>query len=62
MKLRQNMIECRGEKTRTEIAQKLGITPQMLGAIERGERTPSLNLAKRIADLYKKSIEFIFFK
>ncbi|WP_175616077.1 helix-turn-helix transcriptional regulator, partial [Piscibacillus halophilus] len=38
------------KKARPEVAFNLGITPQFLGAIERGERNPSLNLAKKIAD------------
>jgi putative transcriptional regulator len=59
--LRTKLIECRGTRSRQEIADKLGITPQMLGAMERGDRTPSLSLAKRIADFYKAPIDDIFF-
>lgn len=59
---RETLIKCRGEKTRPEVARDLSITPQMLGAIERGDRTPSLALAKKIADYYKKSIDEIFFE
>ncbi|RQW75975.1 helix-turn-helix domain-containing protein [Lysinibacillus composti] len=55
------MIELRGEESRSDVASKLNITPQMLGAIERGDRTPSLNLAKKIADYYKKTVDEIFF-
>ncbi len=33
----------------------------MLGAIERGDRTPSLELAKKIAELYKTTIDDLFF-
>lgn len=58
---REKLIILRGEKSRREIAAILEITPQMLGAIERGSRTPSLNLAKKIADLYNKPIDDIFF-
>ncbi|EAD3084209.1 helix-turn-helix domain-containing protein, partial [Listeria monocytogenes] len=39
----------------------LNITPQMLGAIERGDRTPSLKLANKIASYYDVPIEDIFF-
>ncbi|GEL76567.1 helix-turn-helix transcriptional regulator [Tenuibacillus multivorans] len=53
---RQNM-----RLKRPEVAQILGITPQFLGAIERGERNPSLNLAKNIADFYNSSIDELFF-
>ncbi|MGG3773062.1 helix-turn-helix transcriptional regulator [Heyndrickxia faecalis] len=55
------LIQLRGKQSRRKVATELNITPQMLGAIERGDRTPSLQLAKRIADFYNVSIEEIFF-
>ncbi|WP_310883766.1 helix-turn-helix transcriptional regulator [Priestia megaterium] len=58
---RTKLIDLRGEKARPQTAKDLGITPQMLGAIERGDRTPSLPLAKKIADYYGKSVDEIFF-
>lgn len=60
-KKRNKMIEFRSVQSRIMVAKKLKITPQMLGAIERGNRTPSLELAKRIADLYKTTIDDLFF-
>ncbi len=57
---RKVLIDLRGDKTRVEVANDLNITPQMLGAIERGDRTPSLNLAKRIAIYYGTTVEVIF--
>ncbi|WP_272893707.1 helix-turn-helix transcriptional regulator [Heyndrickxia oleronia] len=59
--IRQKLIDYRGDRTRPEVAKELNITPQMLGAIERGDRNPSLSLAKKIADYYKVSIDEIFF-
>lgn len=59
--VRHKLIECRGNKSRQDVSDDLKITPQMLGAIERGDRTPSLKLAKRIADYYKLSVDEIFF-
>lgn len=58
---RTKLIKCRGETGRQKVAEDLDITPQMLGAIERGDRTPSLSLAKKIADYYNLSIDEIFF-
>ncbi|MCQ6275789.1 helix-turn-helix transcriptional regulator [Bacillus sp. V3B] len=58
---RKTLIKLRGEKSRPSVAKELNITPQMLGAIERGDRTPSLPLAKRIADYYGTSVDEIFF-
>lgn len=60
-KMRNTLITLRNDKSRQTVASDLNITPQMLGAIERGDRTPSLNLAKRIADYYGKSVDDIFF-
>lgn len=62
IEIRTRLIELRGNKGRTDVAADLGITPQMLGAIERGDRTPSLSLAKRIADYYKTTVDSIFFE
>lgn len=55
------LIKLRGDKSRVDVAYDLKITPQMLGAIERRDRTPSLHLAKKIADYYDSTIEDIFF-
>ncbi|PEO55591.1 transcriptional regulator [Bacillus toyonensis] len=60
-KQRIKMIELRNGQSRIKVAKKLIITPQMLGAIERGDRTPSLELAKKIADFYKTTIGDLFF-
>lgn len=58
---RKKLIDCRGKISRQEVAKDLNITPQMLGAIERGDRNPSLSLAKKIADYYDLLIDEIFF-
>lgn len=58
---RKVLVDCRGDKPRPIVAKALNITPQMLGAIERGDRTPSLLLAKKISDFYGKPIEYLFF-
>ena len=59
-KERTKMIELRNGQSRIKVAKKLSITPQMLGAIERGDRTPSLELAKKIAEFYKKTMAAFF--
>lgn len=59
--MREHLIELRGDKTITEVAKELEITRQMLSAIENGNRTPSLELAWKIAQFYSTTIEEIFF-
>lgn len=47
--------------SQTELAKKLGLTSQHYCMIENGKRGVSLELAKKISDLYKLPIEDIFF-
>ncbi|MFA5385900.1 MAG: helix-turn-helix domain-containing protein [Eubacteriales bacterium] len=59
---RDVLIKLRGDRSRQVVAKEIEITPQMLGAVERGDRTPSLPLAKKIADYYGVSVDDIFFE
>lgn len=61
VRLRRNLVELRGKRTLTQVAEEIGITRQMLRAIEYGTRNPSLEVARRIAIYYSKPIEEIFF-
>ena len=59
----QNKVqELRKERgmTQEELAQKVSVTRQTIIAIERGNYTPSVLLAIKIATLFKVSIEKIF--
>ena len=55
------LINLRGKTPRLAVAKALGITPQGLGMIERGERIPRPNLMKRIANYYAKTVDELFF-
>lgn len=55
------LIRLRGEKSRVEVATALGVTPQGLGLIERGERLPRKNLMLKFSAYYKKTIDELFF-
>ena len=46
--------------SRVELAQQVGVNPQTIGYLERGEYNPSLALAFRLADLFELPIEQIF--
>jgi len=46
--------------SRVELAERVGVNPQTIGYLERGEYNPSLVLAFRLADLFALQIEKIF--
>lgn len=56
-----NLKKLRGDKPQKEIADKIGITTSHYGFIENGDRQPSLKVAKKIAEVFDKRIEEIFF-
>lgn len=45
----------------SDIAEILEISTSFYSAIETGARNPTINLAKKIADLFEVSIEELFF-
>ena len=46
--------------TQEELAEKVGVTRQTIIAIEKGNYTPSVLLALKIARLFKRSVEEVF--
>lgn len=46
--------------TQEELAQAVGVTRQTIIAIERGNYTPSVLLALKIANYFKKPVEKVF--
>lgn len=46
--------------TQEELADALGVTRQTIIAIEKGNYTPSVLLAMKIARYFKKSVEEVF--
>ena len=46
--------------SRVELAERVGVNPQTIGYLERGEYNPSLVLAFRFADLFQLPVERIF--
>lgn len=47
--------------TQEDLAEKVGVTRQTIIAIEKNKYVPSLALAYKIAKVFKKSIEDIFY-
>lgn len=48
-------------KTQMEIAESAGVTQQNYSLIEKGIVTPSLKVAKKIADYFGSTVDDIFF-
>lgn len=48
------------EMTQQQLAEKVGVTRQTIVAIEKGNYSPSLELAFRIARAFKQPLEAVF--
>ncbi|MBF6213483.1 helix-turn-helix transcriptional regulator [Nocardia puris] len=46
--------------SRRELAEALGVHYQTIGYLERGEYSPSLHLAMRIAEYFEVTVEVVF--
>ena len=46
--------------TTTELAEKVGVGARYIAFIEKGDRSPSLSLAARLAETLDTSIEYLF--
>lgn len=60
--MRNDLKERRAERdwSQGELAEKLGVSRQTVNAIETGKYDPSLELAFKIAKLFKARIEDVF--
>lgn len=46
--------------TRAELAELVEVNPQTIGALERGDHYPSLDLAFRICEVFDLPVEVVF--
>jgi DNA-binding XRE family transcriptional regulator len=46
--------------SRAELAELVGVNPQTIGALERGDHAPSLDLAMRVCEAFDLPIEAVF--
>ena len=60
--MRNDLRERRAERdwSQCELAERLGVSRQTINAIETGKYDPSLELAFRIAKLFKARVEDVF--
>lgn len=61
MKNRLKLLRVERGWTQEDLGRELGVTRQAIIAIEKGKYDPSLPLALRIAKLFRKQVEEIFF-
>lgn len=57
---RLTMLRAERGLSRRELAEALGVHYQTIGYIERGEYSPSLYLALKIADYFEVPVEVVF--
>jgi putative transcriptional regulator len=60
MKNKLKVLRAMSDLTQEELADKLEVTRQTINAIEKGKYLPSLDLAFKLAKLFKVRIEEIF--
>lgn len=60
--LHNRIVVLRAERnmSRAQLAAKVGVNPQTIGFLERGNYTPSLELAFRICRFFKLPMEAVF--
>lgn len=61
MEAGKRIRELRGNRSKREVAQALGISFSSYVKYERGERTPRDSIKKRIAEYFGVTVGFIFF-
>ena len=55
----KRLKELRGKKSKEEIANAIGITPQSLGRYEGGHRKPDIEILKKMAEYFKVSADYL---
>lgn len=57
---RLKVLRAEHDLSRTELAERVEVNPQTIGALERGDHYPSLDLAFRICDVFGLPVEAVF--
>jgi putative transcriptional regulator len=61
MKSRLKVLRAERDWTQEELAERVGVSRQAINAIETEKYEPSLSLAFKLASLFDKRIEEVFF-
>ena len=54
------VLRTEASMTRKALAEKVGVNPQTIGFLERGDYNPSLELALNVAAVFKLPVELMF--
>ena len=57
---RVRVLRAERDMTRTQLAELINVNPQTVGALERGDHSPSLDLAFRICEVFDLPVEAVF--
>ena len=60
-KIGERLQKLRGIRTQKEVAEAVGVTPMAISLYESGERIPRDEIKVRLANYYKRTVNFIFF-
>lgn len=60
-KIKQNLVEARGEKTLIRVSKDTGISVSALSMYESGDRTPRDEIKERLAKYYGTTVGSLFF-
>lgn len=62
MNIAEKLVKLRGNKSREEVANAVGVSVSAISMYENGERIPRDDIKIKIAEYYQKSVQEIFFE
>ncbi|QFQ01867.1 anaerobic benzoate catabolism transcriptional regulator [Corynebacterium urogenitale] len=57
---RVRVLRAERDMSRAQLATLIGVNPQTVGALERGDHSPSLDLAFRLCEVFQLPVEAVF--
>ena len=57
---RVRVLRVERDMTRAQLAEMIGVNPQTIGALERGDPSPSLDLAFSVCEVFDLPVEAVF--
>lgn len=57
---RVRVLRAERDMSRAQLAELIDVNPQTVGALERGDHSPSLDLAFRVCEIFQLPVEAVF--